>query len=67
MRQGSRQRRAARVKRRRKQLAQLLGAQESVAVLAGECSLRETCAGLSKDDRARARDLLNQLQAEATR
>ncbi len=62
MRKGSKHRRAARVKRRRKQLAELVGAHEALAVLADECSMRDACAGLSKDDRTRARELVAQLQ-----
>jgi hypothetical protein len=67
MRRGSKQRRAARVKRRRKQLAALIGSHEAVAVLAGECSVREACSGLDTNERARARELVEQLQAEAGR
>jgi len=41
--------------------------QEALAVLADECSVRDACAGLSKDDRARARELVAQLQKEGGR
>lgn len=67
MRRGSKHRRAARVKRRRKQLTELVGAHEALALLAGLRSVRDACIGLGKDDRARAREFVVQLQEEVGR
>lgn len=67
MRRGSKQRRAARTKRRRKQLVALVGSQEAVALLSGECSVRDACGSLGIKDRARVRELVRQLQADARR
>lgn len=67
MRKGSKQRRLARVKRRRKLLAQLLGPEAAVGVLAGAVPIKAACAGLGALERARVRELAEQIAAEAER
>ena len=67
MRKGSKQRRAARVKRRRRQLAELVGADVVLSILWGDITADEGVAGLDPADRARALVLVEQLQKETER
>jgi len=67
LRQGSKHRRAARVKRRKKQLAQLVGADVALSIFWGDITAADGVKGLAPADRARALVLVEQLQAETSR
>ena len=67
MRQGSKHRRAARVKRRKKQLAQLVGADVALSILWRDITVADAVAALAPAERAQATRLAEQLLAELNR
>lgn len=53
------------MKRRRRQLAELVGAHEALALISKQCSVLDACAGMCPANMDRARALVNQIHQEA--